>query len=212
MQLLSLVPSPNNIKVRVALAYKGIPFEEIPQDPADRGALLEASGQALTPVLKHEGVAMFDSSAILRYLHANFPGPALFPRDYEAMKKVENWEAFGRYGVKDSLGAMFAMTFGSLEASAENIAAAKATLLAHSESIERKLEKSAWLVGDAMTAADITLASLMVYNVLHDHPVVQASFFGPSFAERFAFEAEQRPALQAWVKRVASYDPWLSEA
>ena len=211
MQLLTLVPSPNNIKVRVALAFKGIPFEELPQDPADRGAMLESSGQALTPVLKHEGVVMFDSAAILRYLHANFPGPALFPRDYDAMKKVENWEAFGRYGVKDSLGAMFAMTFGNLEATAENIAAAKNAFLEHTESVERKLQQNAWLVGDAMTAADITLASLMVYNVLHDHPVVQGSFFGPSFAERFALETDQRPALQAWVKRVVSLDPWLSE-
>lgn len=211
MKLLTLVPSPNNVKVRVALGYKGIDYQEVPQDPADRSALLEASGQALTPVLQHEGVTMFDSAAILRYLHANFPGPDLFPRDYELMKKVEQWEGFGRYGVKDSLGAMYGIIFGRVADSVEHVAAANAAFLEHTASIEKKLEQSEWLVGDSMTAADITLASLMIYCVMPDHPVIQASFFGPPFAEKFALDAQQRPAMQAWVRRVVAYDSWLAD-
>lgn len=210
MKLLTLVPSPNNVKVRVALGYKGLEYEEIPQDPANRNTVLEMSRQALTPVLEDDGVRMFDSGAILRYLHANFPGPALFPEDYEAMKKVENWEAFARYGVRDSLGAMFGMALGRTEVTEEAVAAANAALMAHTESLERKLQKSDWLVGDSMTAADITLASILIYNVLTDHAVTQASFFGPTFTKLFALDPETRSATHAWVRRVVAYDAWLA--
>ncbi|MFK5956696.1 MAG: glutathione S-transferase family protein [Planctomycetota bacterium] len=212
IKLLTLVPSPNNVKVRVALGYMGIPYEELPQNPEDRSACLAASNQTLTPVLQDEdkGVSMFDSGAILRYLHANYPGPGLFPQDYEWMKKVEKWETFGRYGVSDSLGAVFMIALGRMEATKENVAAAREKLIEHMQVLEKPLQKRDWLVGDTLTAADITLASLLIYCVMYEHPVIQASFFGPVIAKHFTIAADVCPNTQAWVRRVAAYDAWLA--
>ena len=43
-----LPPSPNNTKLRMALRYKGIEFEAVPVSPADRGSLMQVSGQELS--------------------------------------------------------------------------------------------------------------------------------------------------------------------
>ncbi|MDA0667574.1 MAG: glutathione S-transferase family protein [Planctomycetota bacterium] len=211
LKLLTIVPSPNNVKVRIALGYKGIPYQEIPQDPADRSACLDLSGQALTPVMEDKGVSLFDSAAILRFLHSNYPGPDLFPHDYEEMKKVERWEAFGRFGVKDSLGAIFMMALGRAEITPGNVLAARKELIAHVETLEETLVKRDWLVGSAMSAADITLASLLIYSVMGEHPALKASLFGPIMCKYFLLDAEICPKTQAWVRRVAAYDSWLAD-
>lgn len=212
LKLLTLVPSPNNVKVRIALGYKGIPYEEIPQDPEDRSACLEMSGQALTPIMQDKGVSLFDSAAILRFLHSNYPGPDLFPQDAEEMKKVERWEAFGRFGVKDSLGAIFAMALGRQEITTGGVLSARKELNDHMEALEETLVKRDWLVGSAMSVADITLASLLIYSVMGEHPVLKASFFGPIMAEHFLVDPKTCPKTQAWVRRVAAYDSWLADA
>ena len=45
IRLYELPPSPNSTKVRMALRLKGIPFDPIKVDPADRGNVVEATGQ-----------------------------------------------------------------------------------------------------------------------------------------------------------------------
>lgn len=73
MKLWELAPSPNNTKVRMALRYKGIPFEVAPVEPSDRAPVLAASGQEATPVIEDRGIVMPESEAILHYLDANYP-------------------------------------------------------------------------------------------------------------------------------------------
>ena len=88
-----LTPSPNNIKVRMALRYKGIDFEAIPVDPVNRKPLREVSGQDLAPVIENKGVVLNDSEAILQYLDANYPDtPRLFPAD-RSRRKCDAWKA-----------------------------------------------------------------------------------------------------------------------
>lgn len=88
-----LTPSPNNIKVRMALRYKGIPFDAVTVDPADRKPVVDASGQELTPAIEDRGVALNDSEAILQYLDASYPDtPRLFPRLRAGRKECDAWK------------------------------------------------------------------------------------------------------------------------
>jgi glutathione S-transferase len=88
-----LSPSPNNTKVRLALRFKGIGFEAVPVDPLDRTAVLEASGQELTPVIRDRGIVLNDSEAILQYLDANYlETPRLFPRSRAGRKACDAWQ------------------------------------------------------------------------------------------------------------------------
>lgn len=94
LKLWDLAPSPNNTKVRMALRFKGIPFEATPVDPMDRSAVREVSGQDLTPVIEDKGIVLPDSEAILEYLDANYRDtPRLFPADREGRKACDAWKA-----------------------------------------------------------------------------------------------------------------------
>ncbi len=87
----------NNMKVRVALGFKDIPYEFHSIDPADRGEILKLSGQHLTPVMVHDGHVLFDSAAILRYLESNFRDrPPLFGSSHKEQWAIEDEELFAR--------------------------------------------------------------------------------------------------------------------
>ena len=89
--LYQLSPSPNSIKVRLALGLKQIPCTLQDTNPADRTALVALSGQSLTPVLTDGDRVIYDSYAILRYLDANNPkaGPRLFSNERSEHKEIE---------------------------------------------------------------------------------------------------------------------------
>lgn len=92
LQFYELAPSPNNTKIRMALRYKGIPFEAIAVDPKDRALPIEVSGQEGTPVIADKGIVLPESEAILHYLDANYPDtPRLFPRDKAGRAACDEW-------------------------------------------------------------------------------------------------------------------------
>ncbi len=93
MILWELPPSPNNLKVYMALRYKGLDFEVRFVDPRDRAAVREASGQDLTPVLEDKGIVLPDSEAIIRYLDANYRERPLWPPDKQGQRACEAWKA-----------------------------------------------------------------------------------------------------------------------
>jgi maleylpyruvate isomerase len=73
-------------RVRIALAYKGTPFELAPvrltgsEQHADAYRAVNAMAQVPTLVLD-DGRALSQSLAILEYLEETIPSPALLPRD-----------------------------------------------------------------------------------------------------------------------------------
>ena len=159
----------NNMKVRVALGYKDIPYEFRTIEPAEREDIIRISGQHLTPVLTHGSTVMFDSAAILRYLDANFPDtPRLFGSSHAEQWEIEDWELFARAGLAGPMmQVVHARVSGepldetSMEACGESLAESVAMLVA-------QLGGREWLVGDSMSAADIT-AGAVVHRVRNGH-------------------------------------------
>lgn len=93
LKFFELAPSPNNLKVRMALRFKGIDFETVPVVPSDRSAVLEVSGQELTPVIADRGIVLHDSEAILHYLDANYSGTVrLYPSTRDGRKACDAWK------------------------------------------------------------------------------------------------------------------------
>ncbi len=204
VKLYDLAPSPNNIKVRLALAYKKIPYERIPVDFAKREPLIQISGQPLAPVLVHGDIVLFDSSAILRYLDANWPSPPrLFSPERQTIKQIEEWELFGRTDLGQPVGTIFGQSF---EASPDLERVKKAGRdFNHSASrIEETLSQSAYLMGDAPNAADFSLVPMMTLSVLSPNdasinPIY--SFFAANL------KLENAPKTRDWIARVMALDP-----
>ncbi len=203
------------MKVEIALAYLGIEYEVEAiegKEPETIAKLVAESGQPLTPYLRLGETIVYDSSAILRYLDANFPGPRLFSADRDEIKLIEGWELYTKNEPMPAMGPAFSVYFGKKEGeeAALGIAKANRALSEVTEQVERRLASQAelgsdWLVGNAMTAADIFVASYLSFGA-----------FPGGFADRHPlwkwFDGKVtlgkgRELTRAHVARVLSYLP-----
>ena len=152
----------NNIKARIALTYKGIPFEFRAIDPADRGSVRALTGQTLTPVLEHDGRVIFDSAAILRYLDANFRDtPSLFGKDREEQWAIEDWERFARGALAGPMMEVVKTKLRGGEIDAAMKTRCSADFARATAELDAALGNGDWLVGDALSAADISTAPVL---------------------------------------------------
>lgn len=204
LKLYDLAPSPNNIKVRCALAFKGLKYERILVDPGNREAVIKASGQPLSPVLLHGETVVFDSYAILRYLDANFRDtPRLYGSDRPTIKAVEQWELFAR----TDCGPAVSACFGQMREPSPDPAVLKRAneqMERAASRVEETLEKGEWLCGgNAPTAADFTVGTMLYTGAVTEKGVQSMpalAFF------RKHLKIERAPKTLAWIARVMEYD------
>ena len=155
----------NNIKVRLALAHKGIPYEFRTIEPADREELVRVSGQYLTPAMVDGDVVLFDSGAILRYLDANYPQtPKLFGQSHSQQWEIEDWERFGRGALAEPMMTLVHARVRGKEIAPALQESAEREFGEAVGKLEARLEGRQWGVGNEMTAADITCAAV-IYRI-----------------------------------------------
>jgi glutathione S-transferase len=207
--LLEFHRSPNSVKVRVALGFKGLEYEIREMMAADRAPMMEAAGWPLVPILLDGDVVMRDSAAILHYLEANYrDAPSLTPASRDDIRSAEallarlNPEILSiQYGLEDEIRK------SDSERDEGRIATGRATLVAALERLERRLATVPWLVGGAMSLYDVILAC----NLLPARPparFVEQSPLWRFFADHLALDGD-RPAIEAWVDRVIAHDAKL---
>jgi len=208
LTLYELPPSPNNMKARIALGFKGLQFErsilELDQFPGDRSGIVAVSGQPRTPVLKHGSAVIFDSGAILRYLEANFRDtPPLFSTDFDEFGEIERWEAFGRSRLSEPVSIMFQKAFAP-EKSADAIRRANELMRELVGCLEDRLAQTGFLVGGRLTAADVTGAPLVNLAMLSAD--AGSGPIGQFFAENLQL-GEGYDRTREWVRTVLAHDP-----
>jgi glutathione S-transferase len=207
--LLEFHRSPNSVKVRVALGWKGLDYEMREMMAADRGPMIEAAGWPLVPILLDGEVVMRDSAAILHYLEANYrDAPRLTPASRDDIRSAEallarlNPEVLSiQYGLEDEIRKP------EPERDTGRVAAARTTLVAALERLDRRLAAAPWLVGGAMSMYDVILAC----NLLPARPPVRFVEQSPLwhfFADHLALNGD-RPAVESWVDRVIAHDAKL---
>ena len=202
LKLYTLSLSPYNTKARLALKLKGLAFESIEMTGFDgREEVVKASGQPLTPVLIDGDKAIYDSFGILRYLDANFPGPRLYSADRETQQKIQEWEQFGK-----ELGGIIGMVLSqAINNEIDDLVSEKAQALLDTvpQVLEDALSGSPYLMGDEISAADLTLVPFLRFTVWKaetvEHPL--AKFV----TERLQLHAKF-PKTRAWIERVMELD------
>lgn len=195
--LLEFHRSPNAVKVRVALNFKGLDYETREMMAADRRPMLEAAGWPMIPILLDGAVVMRDSLAILHYLEANYrDAPSLTPVSRDDIRSAEALLA--------NLGPEILRIQWGLESEIGKAEDARRDLVAALGRLDERLSSGPWLVGGAMSIYDVVLAC----NLLPARPPARFVAQSPLwrfFDTHFKLEAE-RPHVAAWVDRVAAHD------
>lgn len=204
LTLYDLEPSPNNIKVRLALNWKGVPFERVAIQGADRSGLIEATGQEFTPAIRYGDVTLFDSHAILRFIDCNWrdTGGRLYPLDRSGVREIEAWEQHS-LALQACIGATFGQFFAPT-ADEETCRVAGQGLSEATGKIEAALEGREFLGGDAPNAADFVLAPFVWYGCMTDEQAARDDL--RAFFKRHLVLDDRSARAAAWAHRTMAFD------
>jgi glutathione S-transferase len=182
--------SGNCYKVRLLLAHLGIAYERQTVDVVDRSGRAELLGdlnpaQRVPTLVLDDGRSLAESAAILWFFGE---GTRFVPADRYARAQVLQWMFYEQYDHEPAIAvARFWLGYSGRPEEfeprrAERTAAGYRAL----DAMETHLAERDWLVGGAMTLADIAL-----YAYTH-------------VADEGGFELTRYPGIQRWLARVAS--------
>jgi glutathione S-transferase len=202
--------SPFVRKVLACAAEKGVEIELQPTGfPNPTPEYLEASPFKKMPAFRDGDYTLADSSAIVHYLEAKFPEPALIPAEPQLRGKTIWYDEFGDTIVCATMGKSFfnrivAPRFMGREG---DLAAAEVAERDELPPILDYLERTVpdagkFLVADRITLADIAVASPFV-NLRHTKTPIDASRYARTIA--YLDSILSRPSFAEWIDRETAF-------
>ena len=190
-KLYDFLPSGNGYKVRLLLTLLDIPFERIEINILDRETrtpeFLQKNPNGKIPLLEIEpNKFLAESNAILYYLSQETP---YFPQDKYAQAQVMQWLFFEQYSHEPFIATAryWISILQQPEKHAEQLQHKQRIGNAALKVMEQHLSHHDFFVDNTYTIADISL-----YAYTH-------------VATEGGFALQQYPAIQTWLKRVASH-------
>ncbi len=202
--------SPYVRKVLAFAAEKGIDLEVQPTGfPNHSPEFVEASPFRKMPALRDGDYTLPDSSAIIHYLEAKFPEPALIPADPHLRGKTIWYEEFAdtvlvSCGAKIFFNRIVAPRFmgrpGDEEAAQQAELNELPPVLDYVERIAP--DEGGYLVGDKLTLADIAVAGPFA-NFRHTNTRVDPARYPRTIA--YVERILARPSFAHWIERETAY-------
>jgi glutathione S-transferase len=183
--------SPYAMKVKIALAEKGIEFNAVVptgmMDGTSEAAFVQASPRAEIPALIDGDTKVFDSTIIMEYLEDKWPTPALLPKTPAERARVRMIE-----DVMDSLyepnnwglGEVLRFKRASGALAEKLVAFSRANVTQLQAWLEHQLAGKPWFNGTNFGWADVACAPYVARSAASGHPPPAGS------------------ALAAWLERV----------
>lgn len=204
--------SPLCTKVSLALGEKGLDYErvEVPYSMREgysprHPEVERINPKGQVPVLVDGELELYDSTVILEYVEDRYPEPPLMPRDVADRARCRQLEAYADEVYFPDVFRLSDAQFGPLrEGRAPDpaqIETARAKLAHHQQYLDRLLTGREFLVGDALSLADLANALAVRSTQAMGAPVESGLVhFGPWY-ERI----QQRPAFAREVARMSAY-------
>jgi glutathione S-transferase len=200
--------SPFVRKVLAVAAEKGVDIDLQPAGaaPGQRSEeFLEASPFGKMPALRDGDFTLADSSAIVHYIEAKHPQPALIPTEPQALGKTIWFEEFadtilGACCAKMFYNRVVAPRFFGRPGDEEAAAAAERDelppMLAYFEKVAP--EGQGFLLGETVTLADIAVATVFA-NFDHMNVEIDAGRYPRTVA--YVTRILARPSFAPWIER-----------
>ena len=191
--------SPNVRRVRLTAAVLGLELEEHTLDFA-KGEHKSAEHLALNangavPTLVDDDFALTESRAIMQYLASKKPELGLLPKDEKDRADVTRWQFWDASHFSPVLGTIAfekllkpMMGLGATDAA--KVTEALAGFRRWAAVLDKRLAGKQYVVGNALTIADLTLASSLMY------------------AEKAEVPVSEFPNIVAWFARITALDGW----
>jgi glutathione S-transferase len=194
--------SPFSWRVLLALELKQLPYTShlLHFDLQEHKAphMLAMNPRGRLPVLKDGDYVVFESLAVLYYLDLKYPAPPIFGRSPEEagviMRVINEFQA---YTESSLMGIVEALLYGRKPRMGEELTQAMHLVASEARTIEGRLSKSNWIVGESVSAAD-----LVIYPCIR---LLHRSLMRPEaqeLAARFMPAEVHYPALAKWMQRV----------
>jgi glutathione S-transferase len=186
-------------KVKLALLEKGVPFREEYVGTGGSGEdLLGASPLAKIPFIRIDQGPLCESQAILEYIEAAWPAPALLPADPFAAAKVRELLTFVDLHLELVARELYPKAFFGGQVSEGNAARVRKLLEKNIAAFKRLARFDPFVAGDIFTQADcaawnsLPLVSMATKAVYGEDLLVAAGIDWKTYVRRVG----ERPSAQ----------------
>jgi glutathione S-transferase len=181
----------------IALAEKGVPFERVDIDLANKPDwFLKISPLGKVPVLvvatARGEVALFESNVICEYIEETQAGPKLHPSDPLVRAEHRAWMEFGSALLSDLWGLETTTDPATFESKRQAVAAKFAR-------VEAALGEGPFFAGDRFSLVDAVFAPIFRYFDVFDELADLGIFKGTPKVRGWRAELARRPSVQAAV-------------
>ncbi len=189
-------------RVLLALEYKGLPYTshllQFSRQEEKAPPILAMNFRGRVPILRDGDYVVFESLAVLYYLDLKYPQPPLFGRTPEEggviMRVICEYQSYTEPHLMRIVNACFA---GEPLRAPDELASAMHVVASEARSIEARLSRSDWVVGESFSAADAVL-----YPALRVLLRALGKPAGRELSTRFLPLEVHYPALARWIHRV----------
>ena len=196
--------SPYSWRVLLALEYKRLSYTshllQFSKQEHKSPQILALNFRGRVPILKDGDYVVFESLAVLYYLDLKYPEPPIFGRTPEEagviMRVICEYQSYADEHLMKIVRAFFNR---DSNVPRDELAQSMHAVASEARSIEARLAKSDWVVGETFSAADIVIfpALQMLLRALAKPEARELS-------ARFLPLAANYPALERWIARVAA--------
>jgi glutathione S-transferase len=191
--------SPNVRRVRLTAAFLGQKLEEKSLDftkgEHKSPEYLALNPNGAVPTLVDGDFVLTESRAIMQFLAAKKPESGLLPRDEQARADVTRWLFWDSSHFSPQVGTlvferMLKPMFGMGEPNSSKIEEALTNFRRFAAVLNGHLEGKRYVVGNALTLADLTLASTLMYVKQAEVPIAEF------------------PNVAAWLSPITEMEAW----
>ncbi|HEY1694495.1 MAG TPA: glutathione S-transferase family protein [Polyangiaceae bacterium] len=191
--------SPNVRRVRLTAAVLGLELEEKKLDFAKgehkNPEYLALNANGAVPTLTDGDFVLTESRAIMQYLASKKPEAGLLPKDEAARADVTRWQFWDASHFSPSIATiafekLLKGMLGLGDPDARKIEEALGNFRRFATVLNKRLEGKQYVVGSALTLADLTLASSLMYAKQSEIPLAEF------------------PNVASWFQRISDLDGW----